>query len=925
MKTIGMGVIRAAVVALLFAGSGGATAQVANIFVDKTRVYDQTSATAVALKPPRSPCNFNCPLAFSARVNGSNLAGIQPPTLSGPISSAALGSFWNAGTLGFNGNNEWELGMPIGGEWDSPTQADLDSIFGSGTYTLTVQGQAYSVSLTGDTYPTPPVMTISGSGNWSGGQYVFDPRAPLTIATSTPVLGPRGGSANVYGCRPAMNVCGFGAGGSSGSPASVSIPANTFVDGETIFFTATFASIADQFFGPGGTPTWFAAYNARTQAFLKASIQASSPAQVQSVALGKGFGYIQTGPSTAIVDPRTFNYAFIPTVDGVGLSGMTAPFITGPYNPALSQSNGGVFVYNAADSGWRYGTSGQGWATATLADLNAAFANGTYTITVNGNAIPLTLTGDAYPNAPIMSFSGNGAWANGQYVVDPAQAITITTNAFTGYGTHVDDGICILALVPGYTLPFTYVGPFGCGWAQARQFASQAPGVKTLSYTIPANTLVSGQSYGVQTFFSSVVDTHPVAGLPGSTNAAFYYVRTKATIKAQTPLFPLTVTSNITPTVANATATFQPRPQDVGTTQSVYVFAVAPSTVVTNAAAAEKIGGPRWRAKGEKAGAQVQCLLAQLNSSGQLTAVSTSGLAAYITGALSAQGQSVNLLANVPTPNIAGATFYLGYGTTSQQMIASGVNQRALSVAASGVSCDPQAPQTGWWWNTVEGGRGYSIEVAGDHIFYASYLYDVSGRSTWLVATGNTSVDGSLFSGDLFSFAGGQTLGGAFPGFPPSHVEGQITLAFSDATHGTIAWPGGTIPIERFDIVPGGVAMSPQANQPEGGWWWNAQEPGRGFFLEWQGGQLYMAGYMYDDNGNPVWYLSTNTTPSTNLQSYSGTWWQYGNGQTLTGAYKPAARVSDNVAPVTIQFSGPATGLMTLPGGRTTDIRRFRF
>ena len=116
-----------------------------------------------------------------------------------------------------------------------------------------------------------------------------------------------------------------------------------------------------------------------------------------------------------------------------------------------------------------------------------------------------------------------------------------------------------------------------------------------------------------------------------------------------------------------------------------------------------------------------------------------------------------------------------------------------------------------------------------------------------------------------------------------------------------------------------------ESNQPEGGWWWNPNEPGRGFFLEWQGGQLFMAGYMYDASGNPIWYLSTNTTPSSNLRSYSGTWWEYGNGQTLTGPYKPATRINDNVAPVTIQFSGPTTGLLTLPGGRTTAIERFRF
>jgi len=82
---------------------------------------------------------------------------------------------------------------------------------------------------------------------------------------------------------------------------------------------------------------------------------------------------------------------------------------------------------------------------------------------------------------------------------------------------------------------------------------------------------------------------------------------------------------------------------------------------------------------------------------------------------------------------------------------------------------------------------------------------------------------------------------------------------------------------------------------------------------------------MYDDGGNPVWYLSSNGTPSTNLQSYSNTWWQYANGQTLTGAYRPAQQINNNVARVTIQFQGVDTGIMTLPGGRTTSIKRFRF
>jgi hypothetical protein len=194
------------------------------------------------------------------------------------------------------------------------------------------------------------------------------------------------------------------------------------------------------------------------------------------------------------------------------------------------------------------------------------------------------------------------------------------------------------------------------------------------------------------------------------------------------------------------------------------------------------------------------------------------------------------------------------------------------------------------------------------------------------VATGNTSLDGSLFTGNLYSFSGGQTLGGASTGMlPPSKAEGTLTLAFSDERHGVMAWPGGNVAIERFNIVPNGLGIAPGLNEPEAGWWWNPQEPGRGFFLEWQGKQLFMAGYMYDDAGNPIWYLSGDGQPSGNLQSYANTWQLYGNGQTLTGPYKPAGLMNPSVAPVTIQFQGAAAAIMTLPGNKTTAIERFAF
>jgi hypothetical protein len=374
------------------------------------------------------------------------------------------------------------------------------------------------------------------------------------------------------------------------------------------------------------------------------------------------------------------------------------------------------------------------------------------------------------------------------------------------------------------------------------------------------------------------------------------------------PVFPVSVTGSITPTTANAQATFQPRPQEAGTSQSVYVFALAPPGIVRNAIAVKDT--------------PVACVLAQMNTSGQLSAVSASNLQATVTGVLNAQGNAVTVLNNVSTPNVAGATFFVGYGTSSTAMINSGINVSAVAVPGTN-ACTPQPPQTGWWWNSAEGGRGYSIETQGNRLFMAAYLYDASGRASWLVASGPTSLDGSLFNGDLFSCSGGQSLAGAYPGFPNCASAGAITLAFNDATHGTMVWPGGTIPIERLPFVPNGLTAAPQANLPEAGWWWNSSENGRGFFIEWQNGNANLAGYMYDDAGNPIWYISVYPTP--NPMALAGSWWQYANGQTLTGAYRPATRINDNVAPLSVQFTSTETATLTLPGGRQVPLIRFRF
>ena len=310
-------------------------------------------------------------------------------------------------------------------------------------------------------------------------------------------------------------------------------------------------------------------------------------AQVQSVTVKKNIEYLQTSATTVVPKPISNGYGFGADVDGVNIGSIPVPVLTGPINTAALGSihNNGRLVYVAGDGGWRWGLNGNDFGTSSLANLNSIFGSGTYTITVNGTPVSLNLGGDAFPAAPVLTLTG-GNWVNGKYEIDPAQPLTITTSAFTAYGSHADDLIAVGAFGPGIPLPFAEIAPFGCGWVTFGkcQFHSAVPAPNTVTYTVPANTFVAGQEYVALGAFSAMVDVRPNAALPGSVNAALYEVSTVATVKAVAPVFPMVVTGSITPTVANIQASIQYRPQDVGTTGSVYVFAVAPSDIVRPAA-----------------------------------------------------------------------------------------------------------------------------------------------------------------------------------------------------------------------------------------------------------------------------------------------------------------------------------------------------
>ena len=125
-----------------------------------------------------------------------------------------------------------------------------------------------------------------------------------------------------------------------------------------------------------------------------------------------------------------------------------------------------------------------------------------------------------------------------------------------------------------------------------------------------------------------------------------------------------------------------------------------------------------------------------------------------------------------------------------------------------------------------------------------------------------------MFQANLLAFANGQTMTGAYQAPTPQASPGRITLTFSDAQDGVLSWPGGNIGIKRFEMVPRGLGLAPAAGQPESGWWWNEAESGRGYFVEWQGANAFLATYLYTAAGAPIWYASQAATPGVGVHVF---------------------------------------------------------
>ena len=114
------------------------------------------------------------------------------------------------------------------------------------------------------------------------------------------------------------------------------------------------------------------------------------------------------------------------------------------------------------------------------------------------------------------------------------------------------------------------------------------------------------------------------------------------------------------------------------------------------------------------------------------------------------------------------------------------------------------------------------------------------------------------------------------------------------------------------------AALPANAIYPESGWYWNANESGRGFNLEIQDNILFMSAFVYRADGTPVWYVAGG--PMANDRTFSADLYETSNGQCLGCAYRPATPVKVGTASIT--FSNERTAAITLPNATVNVVRQ---
>ncbi|HET7732129.1 MAG TPA: YncE family protein [Usitatibacter sp.] len=218
---------------------------------------------------------------------------------------------------------------------------------------------------------------------------------------------------------------------------------------------------------------------------------------------------------------------------------------------------------------------------------------------------------------------------------------------------------------------------------------------------------------------------------------------------------------------------------------------------------------------------------------------------------------------------------------------------------------------SGLWWNPAESGWGISFTQRGSIIFAAWYTYDDGGNPTWYVASDCRMANASSCSGTLYQVAGPRFFGVPFNASSVvATPAGTLNVGFQGNSNATMTYSLGgqsrTVSITRQVFQPSGTA--PATNYTD--LWWNPNESGWGLSVTQQFNLMFLAWYVYDNSGNPVWYVASSCAVTSGGNGCSGTLFRT-TGPAFGTAFDPAQVQVVPVGSVTLTFSDGNNGMLS--------------
>jgi hypothetical protein len=183
----------------------------------------------------------------------------------------------------------------------------------------------------------------------------------------------------------------------------------------------------------------------------------------------------------------------------------------------------------------------------------------------------------------------------------------------------------------------------------------------------------------------------------------------------------------------------------------------------------------------------------------------------------------------------------------------------------SPIASPPGALSGLWWGGPPENGWGIVFTQRGGSIFAAWFTYDQFGSPIWYVASNcagvSTNASSGTCSGTLYRVNGHAFFGVAFVPVNSSDIipVGNLQVTFTSSNTAvmsySLAGQSRSVSIVRQPLASG---TTPPAINYTDLWWAGPQESGWGITITQQYSTIFIAWFVYDAAGQPIWYVASN-------------------------------------------------------------------